>query len=50
MFCAAWGAPYRGYGSPQSEFASESLIDELAEKMGIDPLELRYLNVYRPGS
>ncbi len=46
----AWGAPYRGYGSPQSEFASESLMDELAEKMGLDPLELRYRNVYRPGS
>jgi len=45
----AWGAPYRGYGSPQSEFASESLMDELAEKIGMDPLELRYLNVYRPG-
>jgi aldehyde oxidoreductase len=24
-------------------------MDELAEKMGKDPLELRYLNVYRPG-
>ncbi len=46
----AWGAPYRGYGSPQSEFASESLMDELAAKMGVDPLELRYINVYRPGS
>ncbi|MBN1535158.1 MAG: molybdopterin-dependent oxidoreductase [Anaerolineales bacterium] len=46
----AWGAPYRGYGSPQSEFASESLMDELAEKIGMDPLELRYLNIYRPGA
>ncbi|CAG1002109.1 xanthine dehydrogenase molybdenum-binding subunit [Anaerolineales bacterium] len=45
----AWGAPYRGYGSPQSEFASESLMDELAVKIGADPLELRYLNAYRPG-
>jgi aldehyde oxidoreductase len=45
----AWGAPFRAYGSPQSFLASESLMDELAEKMGIDPLELRYLNVYRPG-
>jgi aldehyde oxidoreductase len=46
----AWGSPYRAYGSPQSEFASESLMDELAAKMGMDPLELRYINVYRPGS
>lgn len=45
----AWGAPFRAYGSPQAFLASESLMDELAEKMGIDPLELRYQNVYRPG-
>ncbi len=45
----AWGAAFRAYGSPQSFFASESLMDELAVKMGKDPLELRYLNVYRPG-
>jgi aldehyde oxidoreductase len=31
-------------------FASESLMDELAEKIGMDPLELRYLNVYRSGA
>lgn len=45
----AWGSAFRAYGSPQSFFASESLMDELAEKMGVDPLELRYKNVYRPG-
>ncbi len=45
----AWGAAFRGYGSPESMFPSECLMDELAEKMGIDPLELRYQNVYRPG-
>lgn len=45
-----WGAPFRAYGSPQAFLASESLVDELAEKMGMDPLEFRYLNVYRPGS
>jgi aldehyde oxidoreductase len=44
-----WGAAFRGYGAPESEFPSESLMDDLAEKMGIDPLELRYQNVYRPG-
>jgi aldehyde oxidoreductase len=31
-------------------FATEVLIDELAEKIGMDPLEFRYLNVYREGS
>ncbi len=45
----SWGSAFRAYGSPQGEFASEVLIDELAEKMGIDPLELRYRNVYQPG-
>ena len=29
-----WGAPFRAYGGPQSFFASESLMDELAEKIG----------------
>jgi aldehyde oxidoreductase len=46
----AWGAAFRGYGGPEAEFASESLMDELAEKLGMDPLELRYKNVYRKGS
>ena len=46
----AWGSAFRAYGSPQSEFASEVLMDELAEKLGMDPLELRYQNVYRQGS
>lgn len=45
----AWGAAFRGYGAPESEFASEVLIDELAEKLGMDPLELRAVNCYRPG-
>ncbi len=45
----AWGSAFRAYGSPQSEFSSEVLMDELAEKMGTDPLELRYKNVYRKG-
>lgn len=45
----AWGAAFRGYGSPESLMSSESLMDELAEKVGMDPLEFRYLNAYRPG-
>ncbi|NLY36825.1 MAG: molybdopterin-dependent oxidoreductase [Tissierellia bacterium] len=45
-----WAAAFRGYGAPQSMFASEVLVDELAEKMNMDPLELRYKNVYREGS
>jgi aldehyde oxidoreductase len=45
-----WGAAFRAYGSPQSFFASESLVDELAEKVSMDPLEFRYINAYRAGS
>jgi aldehyde oxidoreductase len=46
----AWGSAFRAYGSPQSEFSSEVLMDELAEKLNMDPLELRYKNAYREGS
>ena len=46
----AWGSAFRAYGAPQSLFATEVLVDELAEKAGMDPLEFRYLNVYREGS
>jgi len=46
----AWGSAFRGYGSPQSFLASEIAMDELAEKLGMDPLELRFKNVYRPGA
>ncbi|PKM49275.1 MAG: aldehyde oxidoreductase [Firmicutes bacterium HGW-Firmicutes-7] len=46
----AWGSAFRSFGSPQSLYASEMLVEELAEKIGMDPLEFRYLNVYREGS
>jgi aldehyde oxidoreductase len=46
----AWAAAFRGYGSPQALFPSEVLMDMLAEKIGEDPLELRYKNVYREGA
>lgn len=46
----AWGSAFRGYGAPEIEMASEILLDVLAEKMGIDPFDLRYKNVYRKGS
>jgi selenium-dependent xanthine dehydrogenase len=40
----------RGFGIPQSAFAMESLIDELAVKLGLSPFELRRRNGFRPGS
>lgn len=39
----------RGYGNPQATFAIESSLDQLAEKAGIDPLELRRINANEPG-
>jgi len=45
----SWGSAFRAFGAPQSEFATEVLMDELAEKIGMDPLEFRYINVLRPG-
>lgn len=40
---------YRGFGQPQVCFGQESLIDELAEKLAMDPIDLRLKNVLRPG-
>jgi len=40
---------FRGYGLGQVIFAIESAIDELARKLGIDPVEFRRRNVIRPG-
>ena len=34
----------RGFGTPQSTFALECTLDELATRLGIDPLELRLRN------
>jgi CO/xanthine dehydrogenase Mo-binding subunit len=39
----------RGFGSPQVNFAIESLMDELAEEIGRSPLEIRRMNAYRDG-
>ena len=40
---------YRGFGTAQSAFAAECALDELAEKLGIDPLELRLKNTLCTG-
>jgi xanthine dehydrogenase molybdenum-binding subunit len=39
---------YRGLGAPQAHFALESLADEAAEKIHLDPLEFRRRNHVRP--
>ncbi len=41
---------FRGFGVTQSAFAMESMMDILAEELGIDPLVLRRKNALREGS
>ena len=40
---------FRGFGVPQACIATETLMDELAEKCGLDKLEFRYRNAIRAG-
>jgi CO/xanthine dehydrogenase Mo-binding subunit/aerobic-type carbon monoxide dehydrogenase small subunit (CoxS/CutS family) len=40
---------FRGFGVPQSALAQEQLFDELALKLGFDPLEFRILNALEVG-
>ena len=40
---------FRGFGVTQTCFATESLLNEMAEKIGISPWEIRYRNAIRPG-
>ncbi len=42
-------AAYRAPGAPQAEFAVESVIDELAAELGMDPMELRLKNAAKQG-
>ena len=41
---------YRAPGSPASAFAIETVIDEIAEKLNIDPIEFRLLNAAEEGT
>ena len=40
---------FRGFGSPQSAFAQEQLVDELAGRLGLSPFEIRRRNAVRDG-
>src|SRR5258705_905779 len=43
-------AAYRAPGAAISEFAVESVVDEIAKKLGIDPIALRMMNAAREGT
>src|SRR5699024_4961761 len=40
---------YRGYGATQGIFAVESIVNELADALGCDPIDLRMQNMVREG-
>jgi CO/xanthine dehydrogenase Mo-binding subunit len=40
---------FRGFGAPQTQFATEVHMDRIAEALGMDPVHLRELNALRPG-
>lgn len=40
---------YRGYGATQGIFALESIVNELADQLGMDPTEIREKNMVREG-
>ncbi len=43
-------AAYRAPGAPAAAFAIETVLDEICEKIGMDPLEFRLLNGSREGT
>jgi putative selenate reductase molybdopterin-binding subunit len=43
------GGAFRGYGATQGTFAMECQMDEIAHKLGLDPIQLRLKNVIQPG-
>ena len=43
-------AAYRAPGAPIAAFAGETVVDELAEKLGLDPIEFRLRNASKEGT
>ena len=43
-------AAYRAPGSPPASFAAEQVVDELCDRLGMDPVEFRLLNAAKEGS
>ncbi len=43
-------AAYRAPGAPQAEYAAEMVVNEIAEKIGMDPIELRLKNAAKEGT
>ncbi len=43
------GGPYRGFGMAEIHFGIEQNMDIIADKLGIDPVEIRRINAQKPG-
>lgn len=41
---------FRGFGGPQGAFSAETQMNKLAEKLGMDPVELRMRNIFKEGT
>ena len=41
---------FRGFGGPQGAFAAEMQLEKLAEKLGLDPVEMRMTNLLTDGA
>ncbi len=44
------GGAFRGFGAPQGAYIAENQMNKLAEKLGIDPVEIRMRNILKEGS
>ncbi|GHH96803.1 xanthine dehydrogenase family protein molybdopterin-binding subunit [Neobacillus kokaensis] len=44
-----YASPFRGFSHSELSFAIERTMDLLAQKLNMDPLELRYINAIKPG-
>jgi CO/xanthine dehydrogenase Mo-binding subunit len=45
-----YASPFRGFSHSELSFAIERTMDLLAQKLAMDPLQLRYINAIRPGN
>ncbi|WP_192702620.1 xanthine dehydrogenase family protein molybdopterin-binding subunit [Paenibacillus sp. OAS669] len=45
-----YSTSFRGFGHPELTFAIERAMDELAKRIGMDPLEFRFYNAIGPGA
>lgn len=45
-----YGGAFRGYGNPQITYAMETQLDQIAEALDMDPVEIRLVNANRPYS